>query len=131
MASSYLWQFSQDLTKTKIYKSTPPTLIPANTRAVNSESPNYLKSSFATPYNVDVVNSFYWTIQNPKTRAGQLYRNEVPRIELIEKRIKIKSILLPFFIATPGATSFPLKNCFNTQPLQLPATSFMSPTLSP
>lgn len=105
MASSYLWQFSQDLTKTKIYKSTPPTLIPANTRAVNSESPNYLKSSFATPYNVDVVNSFYWTIQNPKTRAGQLYRNEVPRIELIEKRIKINAIVNQAFYAIATGVS--------------------------
>jgi len=105
MASSYLWQFSQDLSKTKIYKSTPPTLIPANTRAVNSESPNYLKSSFATPYNVDVVNSFYWTIQNPKTRAGQLYRNEVPRIELIEKRIKINAIVNQAFYAIATGVS--------------------------
>jgi hypothetical protein len=105
MAASYLWQFSQDLTKTKIYKSTPPALIPANTKAVNSESPNFLKSSFATPYNVDVVNSFYWTIQNPKTQSGQLYRNEVPRIELVEKRIKINAIVNQAFYAVGTGVS--------------------------
>jgi hypothetical protein len=105
MAASYLWQFSQDLNKLKVYKSTPPVLLPANTKSFNSDSPNFLKSSFATPYNVDVVNSFNWTIQNPKTQSGQLYRSEVPRIELVEKKIKINAIVNQAFYAVATGVS--------------------------
>lgn len=105
MAASYLWQFSQDLNKLKVYKSTPPVLLPANTKSFNSDSPNFLKSSFATPYNVDVVNAFNWTIQNPKTQSGQLYRAEVPRIELIEKKIKINAIVNQAFYAVATGVS--------------------------
>lgn len=105
MAASYLWQFSQDLNRTKVYKSTPPTLIPSNSKSSNANSPNFLKTSFSTPYNVDVVNSFYWTIQNPKANAGQLYRNEVPRIELVEKRIKINAIVNQAFYAVATGVS--------------------------
>lgn len=105
MAASYLWTFSQDLNRTKIYKSTPPKLIPANNKTTNSSSPNFLKSSFSTPYNVDVVNNFYWTIQNAKTQAGQLYRAEVPRIELVEKKILINAIVnQAFYSVATGVT---------------------------
>jgi len=105
MAASYLWTFSQDLNRTKIYKSTPPKLIPANNKTTNSSSPNFLKNSFSTPYNVDVVNNFYWTIQNAKTQAGQLYRAEVPRIELVEKKILINAIVnQAFYSVATGVT---------------------------
>lgn len=105
MAASYLWSFSQDLNRTKVYKSTPPVLIPANNKTNNSSSPNFLKNSFASPYNVDVVNNFYWTIQNHKTQAGQLYRAEVPRIELIEKKILVNAIVNQAFYSVATGVS--------------------------
>jgi len=105
MAESYLWTFSQDLNRTKVYKSTPPSLIPANSKTNNNLSPNFLKNSFTSPYNIDVVNSFYWTIQNNKTSTGQLYRAEVPRIELIEKKIKVNAIVNQAFYSVATGVS--------------------------
>jgi len=105
MAASYLWTFSQDLNRTKVYKSAPPLLIPANNKTTNSLSPNFLRNSFRSPYNVDVVNSFYWTIQNYKSQTNQLYRAEVPRIELIEKKINVNAIVNQAFYSVATGVS--------------------------
>lgn len=102
---AYLWEFSFNNNEKRTYTSAPPKLIPANTKTSNSESPNFLRNSFSSPYKVDVVNDFYWTIQNPKTQAGQLYRYEVPRIELVEKKINVNAIVNQAFYSTATGVS--------------------------
>ena len=102
---AYLWEFSFNNNDKRTYTSAPPKLIPANSKTSNTESPNFLKNSFSSPYKVDVVNDFYWTIQNPRTQEGQLYRNEVPRIELIEKRINTNAIVNQAFYSTATGVS--------------------------
>lgn len=103
---AYLWEFSFNNNDRRTYTSAPPSLIPAGTKGLNTESPNFLKNSGTTNnYKVDIVNDFYWTIQNPKTNSGQIYRAEVPRIELIEKRINVNAIVNQAFYSVATGVS--------------------------
>jgi len=103
---AFLWEFSNNFNNKQVYTSAPPALIPAGTKSNNTDSPNFLRNSFSTSnYKVDIVNDFYWTIQNPKTNSGQLYRAEVPRIELIEKRINVNAIVNQAFYSVATGVS--------------------------
>lgn len=103
---AFLWEFSSNNNNKQVYTSAPPALVPAGSKNNNSDSPNFLRNSFNTSnYKVDVVNDFYWTIQNPKTNSGQLYRAEVPRIELIEKRINVNAIVNQAFYSVATGVS--------------------------
>jgi hypothetical protein len=103
---AYLWEFSFNNNDKRSYTSAPPSLIPAGSKSINSESPNFLRNSGNTnKYQIDVVNNFYWTIQNPKTNTGQLYRAEVPRIELIEKKINVNAIVNQAFYSVATGVS--------------------------
>ena len=103
---AFLWEFSFNNNDKRVYSSAPPSLIPAGTKSINTESPNFLRNSGSTnSYKVDVVNHFYWTIQNPRTNDGQIYRAEVPRIELIEKRINVNAIVNQAFYSVATGVS--------------------------
>jgi len=103
---AYLWEFSFNNNDKRIYSSAPPSLIPAGTKGFNSESPNFLRNSASlNNYKIDVVNNFYWTIQNPRTNPDQIYRAEVPRIELVEKRINVNAIVNQAFYSVGTGVS--------------------------
>lgn len=66
-----------------------PKLIPANPSRIASGSSNYIAQSTGSSSIIDVVNNFQWTTSPP----GLQSRQEVPGVELIEKRLKTNSII--------------------------------------
>ena len=69
-----------------------PRAVPANSFKLSTNSNDFIfKDSLLgfQPGMIDVVNNFQWTTSPP----GSLSRQEVPRVELREKRLRVNSIL--------------------------------------
>lgn len=66
-----------------------PKLTPISSSRIANGSSNYIAQSTGSSSIIDVVNSFQWTTSPPGIQS----RQEVPGIELIEKRLKTNSII--------------------------------------
>jgi hypothetical protein len=66
-----------------------PKLTPVGSSSIASGSSNYISQSSGSSSTIDVVNAFQWTTSPPGTQS----RQEVPGIELIEKRLRTNSII--------------------------------------
>ena len=66
-----------------------PKLVPAGGGGISSGSSNYIAQSSGNSSVIDVVNNFQWTTSPP----GLQSRQEVPGIELREKRLMVNSLI--------------------------------------
>lgn len=78
-----------------------PKLVPAGGGSVISGGSNYISQSTGGGSTIDVVNTFQWTTSPPGTQS----RQEVPGIELVEKKLRTNSIIAAAAYYLMSATS--------------------------